>query len=434
MPDQRYFCNVPWYEVHIYWDGSLGICCSENHKLYNQENYNIANTGLIDWFNSQPVRDFRLAVLGSQPVSACQACMVAEGLGGHSRRLKSNQKSAIFTQQAFVPSLLQSTGQQHFVYSAQNNGKTKTLPVELHIDLGNHCNLACKMCHAQSSSRIASQEVKWGNDQSRKFLGVDWTADEQVWQRFTQELLALPALKNIHFMGGETLLSPRMEQLIDAFVNAGRFDMCFSFVTNGTVFNHSLMNKLSHFARVGIEVSIETVTAHNAYQRQGTDTELVLNYIDQYLSYCNQRSITVALRPVPSALTVAQYWTLLRYAMQKQLIVKSIVCTRPAFLDAKILPWSVRQQYLEPYHSLLTDLKTVTVPPDYNASDPNNCLAVIRQEAEMMVQLLTASEPVHSKQLQSQLVKHCQKWDAVFGLHAPSLYPELADMWSQHGY
>jgi sulfatase maturation enzyme AslB (radical SAM superfamily) len=56
----------------------------------------------------------------------------------------------------------------------------------------------------------------------------------------------------------------------------GRTDLNFSFVTNGTVFNENLLNKLKQFNRVGIEVSIETVTEHNAYQRQGTDTALVL--------------------------------------------------------------------------------------------------------------------------------------------------------------
>lgn len=434
MPDQRFFCNVPWYEVHIYWDGSLGICCLENHKLYSDHHYNIANTGLIDWFNSQPVRQFRLAVLGSQPLSACKECMVVEQLGGNSRRLKSNQKSAIFTQQAFYPSFVQSPGQRHFAHSANNQGTTDTLPIELHIDLGNHCNLACKMCHAQSSSRIASQEVQWGIEASRRFLGVDWTADNQVWHRFMQELLDLPALKNIHFMGGETLLSARMEELIDTFTEAKRFDLCFSFVTNGTVFNHKLMQKLTRFARVGIEVSIETLTAHNSYQRQGTNTQTVLNNIDQYLAYCNNSSITVALRPVPSALTVGSYWTLLRYAMQQQLIVKSLVCTRPAFLDAKILPWSVRQQYLDPYYDLLAELSNEIKQKDYNASDPNNWLEVIRQDAQMIVQMLTAPEPVDSEHRQKQLVQHCRRWDQVFNYHAPSVYPELEQMWIKHGY
>ena len=35
MTDKNIFCNSPWYELHIYWDGSLGFCCQEAHKLYD---------------------------------------------------------------------------------------------------------------------------------------------------------------------------------------------------------------------------------------------------------------------------------------------------------------------------------------------------------------------------------------------------------------
>ena len=105
MPDQKIFCNTPWYELHIYWDGSLGICCQEDHKLYSSgEQYNIACMSIADWFNSEPVRNFRQQILGDTPVSACRRGYHEEQLGANSRRLRSNQKSAIFTQ-AFLPAL-----------------------------------------------------------------------------------------------------------------------------------------------------------------------------------------------------------------------------------------------------------------------------------------------------------------------------------------
>ena len=42
------------------------------------------------------------------------------------------------------------------------------------------------------------------------------------------------------------------------------------------------INKLKKFNRVGIEVSIETLTEHNTYQRQGTDTSVVLENLEKY--------------------------------------------------------------------------------------------------------------------------------------------------------
>jgi hypothetical protein len=194
------------------------------------------------------------------------------------------------------------------------------------------------------------------------------------------------------------------------------------------------MQKLSHFRRVGIEVSIESMTAHNEYQRQGTDTQLVLYNIQRYREICNGTTITVTLRPAPSALTIGSYPTLLQYAIDNQLIVKSLICTHPGFLAARILPSSVRAGYIHSYDALLATLADAEAGTDYNASDPNNYRSVIREQAVMCRDILLAPEPPDADQQQRALVQHCERWDQVYGLNARDLYPELQDMLDRHGY
>ena len=430
MPDQKIFCNSPWYELHIYWDGSLGICCQEDHKLYSSDqHYNIANISIRDWYNSEPVREFRQSLLGTASVSACSRCTQDENISANSRRIRSNQKSVIFTA-AFNDSFQQSPGHKHFVDSFQA-GHTKSLPVDLHIDLGNYCNLACKMCNAQASSHIAAQQVRWGIDSSRQYLGTDWTRDTTVWENFLQQLLDLPTLNNIHLMGGETLLTDRFEQLIDFFIKHQRFEVGFSFVTNGTVFKPDLLHKLKQFRRVGIEVSIETVDEHNAYQRQGTDTTVVLHNIQQYQQQCNGTNITVSLRPATSALTIGYYVGLLQYALEYKLIIKSNQVYRPDFLNVSVLPRTVKNIYISQYQEFLDKLSTNTVTQDYNASDPNNYVAVIQEHAQACVNALQAPDQTH---LLPALVAHCQKWDQVYKYNAWELYPEWQNFLEQHGY
>lgn len=431
MADRTIFCNTPWYELHIYWDGSLGICCQEDHKLYTGNSYNIANTTISEWFNSEPVRQFRLAILDNKRNSLCRRCYVEEDLGGNSRRHKGLQKSAIFVQQAFDASYQQSPGIKHFQHSGSHGGHTNTNPIDLHIDLGNYCNLACKMCEPRASSTIAAQEVKWGIHSSKQYLGHDWTRDPVVWQNFLDQLLSIESLQNIHFMGGETLLTDRLELLVDRFVAANRLDVCFSFVTNGTVYRPSLMSKLSRFKRVGIEISIETTEEHNAYQRQGTDTSEVLANITKYLSWCNNDSITVTLRPAPSALTMGYFWTLLDYALQRGLIIKSNLCFKPEFLHGSVLPNDVKRQYLQHYRRFVPDLFR---PMEYNASDPHNYRYVVAEQAQQIINVLEMPEPPQVESLRSQLVAHCRKWDQVYGLDARVLYPELQSLWDHYGY
>jgi hypothetical protein len=292
------------------------------------------------------------------------------------------------------------------------------------------------MCKPQASSLIAAQEVKWGNINARQFVGTDWTKNEEVWTRVLAELAMIKELNNIHFMGGETLITKRFEDFVDYMIVQGRTDLHFSFVTNGTTFNQSLLDKLKKFNRVGIEVSIETVTEHNAYQRQGTDTELVLQNINRYLEQCDGDNITLTARPAISALTIGQYHTLLRYCIERKIIVKSLWVTRPNFLNIQILPDAIKQSYILDYKKLIDDygLTSTGHLQDYNESDPNQIVRIVAGQVAQCINILNAPRPADSKQQLADMVRHCKRWDKVYGYDARVLYPEFGRILEQHGY
>lgn len=438
MTDKNIFCNAPWYELQIYWDGSLGFCCQEDHKLYPDDqsgHYNVKNMTIAEWFDSAPMRSARLSMLGSTPNSICSRCYHEQEFNGTSRRHKSNQKSVIFTKTAFDSSYQQSPGYTKFESSGTNQGAYDGLPIDLHIDLGNYCNLACKMCRPQASSVIAAQEVKWGNQDAQQYVGTDWTRDQAVWSRVLDQLATIPNLNNIHFMGGETLITKRFEDFVDYMIARGRTDLNFSFVTNGTTFNESLLNKLKQFNRVGIEVSIETTTKHNAYQRQGTDTALVLENIQQYLSHCNGTNITLTARPAISALTIGNYYSLLQYCLEHKIMVKSLWVTRPTFLNPQILPDSIRSQYVDNYKNLIQEYKLEgNHLVDYNESDPNQLPRIILSQIDQCLNMLSQDQLPDSDQHLKDMVAWCQKWDRVYGYNACELYPEFQEILDCYDY
>lgn len=432
MANKNVFCNTPWYEAHIYWNGDLGICCQESRKLYaeSESQYNIKTMSLREWFNSAPVRKLRKDILSNERFDICKLCYKEQDVGGTSRRHRANQKSVIFTKTAFDQSYLQSPGNEHFEHSRVTDGHSNTLPIDLHIDLGNYCNLACKMCWPGASTKIATQHVKWGIEEDKQYLKNDWTKDTEVWNRFLNDLLEIPKLKNIHLMGGETLLTKRFEEMVDFMIAHKRFDLNWSFVTNGTVFNQSLMDKLKQFQRVGIEVSIETATPHNEYVRQGTDNSLVMETIDKYLGY-NNEYFSVTLRPAISALTVGYYDTLLEFAIKKKLLIKSLIVTTPDYLTVDTLPSTVKQQYLEKYRKLLEQFKEIDTDSDFNESDVSNYQQSNLIQINQVIALLESDV---DNQKFKELVEHCQRWDRELGLNALELYPELAEEFKKYGY
>lgn len=438
LPNSNVFCNTPWYELQIYWDGSLGVCCQESHKLYpaeDQDRYNIRSMSIQQWINSDPVRNFRQRMFDQSRNSACSRCYYEEDHGGISRRIRSNQKSVIFTKSNFSQSYQQSPGFKKFEDSRKNQGQHQEPPIDIHVDLGNYCNLTCKMCYPAASSSIASQYVKWGNNSAAQYIGNDWTRNKEVWQRFLQELASFPNLHNVHFMGGETLISSKFEEFVDYMLSQNKLNLNFSFVTNGTMFRPKLLEKLSKFQRVGIEVSIESLTKHNDYTRQGTDTVEVLNNIKKYMEFCNGSNITLTVRPAISALTIGSYWTLLQYCLDQKLLIKSLIVSQPTFYDIRVLPHLIRQHYIKFYQDFLHRNQLESGPSiDYNQSDPNQYRNIIVQEVEKCINLLLDPGLDNQDQLLQEMVNHCKKWDQVHGYNARVLYPEWIDLLNQYGY
>jgi hypothetical protein len=108
--------------------------------------------------------------------------------------------------------------------------------------------------------------------------------------------------------------------------------------------------------------------------------------------------------------------------------------TKPDFLSAVILPKSVKDQYLESYQQLIDQLPDTQIPIDYNASDPHNTAMIVKEQAHMCMNILSQPEPNSVDELRQLMVDHCRKWDQVYGYNAREMYPELTEIWNQHGY
>jgi hypothetical protein len=178
---------------------------------------------------------------------------------------------------------------------------------------------------------------------------------------------------------------------------------------------------------------METTAAQNSYVRQGTHTATVLANIEKYLSWCNNDSITVTIRPAPSMLTIGYYVDLLQYALQKGLIVKSNLCIEPEFMRIENLPSNVKSQYINRLQEFLHTLEHYN-RQDFNASDPWQYRQVIREQTEMAIQLLHNPQPNNVKDNWHRLVEHCRKWDKIYNLDARKTYPELIEIWDAYGY
>jgi sulfatase maturation enzyme AslB (radical SAM superfamily) len=379
------FCNIPWTEVHINADGTYHTCGSQPNPMsltLKGQVYNVCNMSIEDWINSDYQCSARKNKVKGISEPLCGQCYAEDAMGSSSKRVKENLKSGI-SDLNFVEDYKNSFDRKYFDLSEQNNGLSDMEPYSFHMSLGNECNLACRMCGPTASSRIAVNELRAGtyNGPAR----MNWTTNQEAWDNVVGFICSTKILKFVHIIGGEPLMNPKFEELVDRLIAAGKTDIYFGFTTNGTIINEPLLEKLQAFRHVDIGVSIETIGELNDAIRDGSATETVLNNIDTYLKYRSESHVYVTVRPVPSALSVHTIDELYRWCIDRQLDVLTNMLTFPEYQQIKNLPDAVKQRLLKQYSQWEY---SEPLPGTSDPRDPNRFREHIDSEVRAIVNCL----------------------------------------------
>lgn len=401
MTVSKVFCNIPWTEVHINADGTYHSCGAQPNTISHSEHatkYNVHSMSIDEWINSEHQRNARLNKLAGISEPLCSMCYNEDELGSSSKRVKENLKSKIHPIK-FAETFSRSPDYPAFEYTSNNDGFSTFKPNSFHISLGNECNLACKMCTPMASSKIAVEQVRLG-----LYTGparMNWTENQKSWEHVVNYICNNENLQFVHLIGGEPLLNPKFEELIDRLLEAKKTDIYIGFTTNGTVVNIPLIEKLNAFRHVDIGVSIECMGPLNDAIRRGSNTEDVLNNIETYLKHRKESHVYVTVRPVPSALSVHTLDDLYRWCVDRKVDVMTNMLTRPAFMQIQNLPEDIKHRLLVQYnHWHFTE----PFPGPSNPRDPNRYKEHIDSEIRAIIKALQAPSQEHfTKELYEKL-------------------------------
>ena len=434
--------------MQLYHDGSYGLCCSERAPVFDgyakQSELikpNIKTTSIREWYRSEKMKKYRQQMLGDQPLAECAGCYQDEQYGNDSYRKTMNWRSVIFTQQNFQESFEQSPHYDIFV--SEQSGQSiddhyDGMPVDLHIDMGNECNLYCKHCNPSFSTQIAAKYKTWGILSKEDYhTKMNWMDDDEIWDRFLNELLSMKNLRSIHFMGGEPTMSPRLDDFLDFFIKHGRTDFAMSMVTNGTRYSEELAGKFAKFFRADIDISIESVLDNNFYIRQGLDKELFWNNINKFLSHQSE-TFCICLKPTINVLTVPTFPELIEWMFDNNVVTENNVCWNPTYLQAAVLPLELRQSYFSEYERVLSKLSDAvnhSQHTDMSQSREHGKNSInLYNELNSVYKMIQAPEMPNAEELKIELVKWMNKWDHHCNLDARDYYPEWTDFLEQYGY
>lgn len=348
---EKTFCSGPWFHIGINYDGSYAKCRWARDAFDKNENYNVSNTSIINFYNSKDMTSLRTEILTGKKSAVCETCHYEESYGKLNGRQRQLRKSAIDVDD-FELTARSSPHYSEFEYSYHNQGVSRHKPNDLQVWLGNTCNSGCIMCKPLASSKL-EEEYKLLNKLNPKQFEIkeitSWTKDKVQVDSIAEQICSIENLSYIHFLGGETLYDQSFYTLCDRLVETDNAkNVIVGTTTNGTIYNDKLNKYIETFKEFHLGISIESVTDLNDYIRWPGKISTILPNIEQFLlDREKNKNLYLSLRITPNIFSVAHIDKLFVFMIENKIIAESCnILFDPECLRMELLPENIRQEII----------------------------------------------------------------------------------------
>ena len=348
---------------------------------------NLNQTDFLTFFQKE-MSALRLKMLQGEHISSCDQCARMEEHGKISGREKQLLKVGIKLDN-FEKTFKSSTFYDEFEKSFKQQGDTDLWPQDWQIDLGNYCNSGCIFCVPASSSKLATEFKKLGLiDQ---LPPKNWTDNEEAVDRFVELLSQSKKLSYLHFLGGETLITPAFKKILVKLIEKGlNTNISIGFTTNLTAWDESIVELLKQYKEVNLGMSIECLHPINNYLRWPSKIEKVKEILEKWLQLGKQQNWLIQFRITPTIFSIAHIKTIYDYAYTYDVGVESCnFLQNPDFMRMTILPIDIRQNIAKELQQWVNSKKLLFVEERIiNTRDPNKVKDYILQDAMSYVDYL----------------------------------------------
>ena len=433
MSFEKNFCSSPWLHMRINNSGSFEYCRWQAKPSQTQRvdfDHNIRNQTSVDYFQNT-LSPLRNELLSGRPVPGCNDCYKMETHKKVSGRQRQLLKIGVNETQ-FTKTLLSAPLLPELRYSVDNQGHTNRTPVDWQIDLGNYCNGACVYCSPAYSSRLAAEFKQLGI--IHQLPPPSWCDDPELLKKFIDELVSCDNIKYLHFLGGETVITPGFKKILQAIVDCDLAkNITVGFTTNLTVWSDSVIELLKQFQQINLGMSIEALTKVNDYVRYPSELEQTQTILDRWVALGQNLNWLMQLRTTPTCLTIHDLVTVYEYAWQHNLAVESCnFLTDPEFLRITVLPKLQRQlaqTRLSDWISAHPITNTVKI---INTRNSNVAREQIVQDAQSYVNLLLDDKDEQHRL--PDLMKYLKKLEGSRGNSILNYLPEYESIFRSAGY
>jgi len=336
---------MPWLYLQLFSDGHVKPCCKFKQFITKDDSpMSVYKQSLGEIWNSDYMRSIRYAMVRGEKVSGCVDCYQEEGSGGVSLRKARNRdwQTGWLNEDMISVDVLKARA-----ISADYRLHTK--PSFLQLDVGNLCNLKCRMCQGYSSSRIDQDPVhrQWNGgappDQERLPGGKRWFEDKNF--ILTQLFEHPEQVKLLEFLGGETLLIREVKDILESLVEARvEHNIMLHATTNGTVVKSPWLGLAERFRQLSLNISVDGFGNYYEYIRYPARWNTITRNIEILRNRPRTRVMVIATLQAYNALNIVD---LFKYLDSIGLDFYAYPVSHPPYLSPTVLPPCARRLAIE---------------------------------------------------------------------------------------
>ena len=283
----------------------MRLCCTTTQDIPTNNNYNVFDASkhsIDEYWNSDRMKEIRRKMIAGQKIRDCERCYKQEEQG--------------------VESLRSTAGIEDYVKQTQPDGTFTKSATTMQIQLGNICNLKCKMCsqmyshkHGLETLEIGKKDPEWLHWVKEQGANVNnWTNELGVKQEwYKDKALKMQMFEHISkniiqlvVIGGEPTLIPEFYELFEYCERKGTLgNKTVTVVTNLTNTNSKLTDWLPKLASWSIWASVDGVAERTEYIRYPSKWNKILESLEFYRSNLHNNG-KITLSPAVQLLNIDQ--------------------------------------------------------------------------------------------------------------------------------
>jgi hypothetical protein len=284
---------MPFTSMVIRADGSLSACCENGQSALgeNGEKLHLYKDSLSEAFSSKFFQELRAEMLAGRRHPSCQPCWRTDDLQQESKRAHENKNFRKWVKRVF-------------------KGKPPQQALDLSMNLGNLCNLKCRICGPTSSSRWAQEYLDLFQEdhvpkensfiaalppEEARSLITNWPIRDP---KFTKDMFQwLPKVERLEFLGGEPFLNQKQFEIVrESARSKSAKCQLLTFVTNGSIFPDEAERKnWNAFKHVKVGISADGTEKQFEYQRYGAKWDEVTANFERFRAVKEVDNVNIML-------------------------------------------------------------------------------------------------------------------------------------------